>query len=347
MRFRYFRIFFSDFVLMPAIIFCLLNVSLLTYALRMAKGQLTIVMEAREFSEAYADPEVSDSVKEKLHLIDEIKQFAYDSIGLKRSDNYTSFYDQKGKRLIYVVTAAEPFELKAHKWSFPVLGEVPYKGFFDGKMAKAEYYNLRMQGLDANVGGASGWSTLGWFRDPVLSSMLNNNEADLAELIIHELTHGTLFVKDSVEYNENLAQFVGVEGAKWFLRSKYGENSVQLKDYLTSLSEEEIKTQFMLDEAKAMDSVYKSFTPGMSVIQKNNEKRKYFLIIWRRAEKLELRTDSTFADRILSKTARSGNTVFLQYIRYEGKRDDFSDQFNNSGNNLRQFVQNMVVKYGS
>lgn len=347
MRFRYLRILFSDFILLPAIVFCLLNVSLITYGMRMLKAQLTIVTEAREFSEVYADPEVSDSIKAKLRLIDEIKHFAYDSIGLKQSDNYSSFYDQKGQRLMYVVTAAEPFELKAHKWNFPILGEVPYKGFFDEQKAKDEYYQLRMQGLDANIGGASGWSTLGWFRDPVLSSMLNSSEADLAELIIHELTHGTLFVTDSVDYNENLAQFVGVEGAKWFLRSKYGENSTQLQTYLTSMAEEEIKTQFMLSQAKILDSVYKSFTPAMTTQQKLGEKRKYFLFIWRRATQLELQANSTFAKRILTKMGESGNTVFLQYIRYEAKQDDFSDQFIRDGKNLRVFVRNMVAKYGS
>ncbi len=347
MRFRYFRIVFSDFVLLPTIVFCLLNVSLITYGMRMLKGQLTIVTEAREFSEVYADPEVSDSIKAKLRLIDEIKQFAYDSIGLKKSDNYTSFYDQKGQRLMYVVTAAEPFELKAHLWHFPFLGDVPYKGFFDEKKAKEEYYRLRMQGLDANIGGASGWSTLGWFRDPVLSSMLKSSEADLAELIIHELTHGTLFVTDSVDYNENLAQFVGVEGAKWFLRNKYGENSEQLQAYLTCMAEVEIKTQFMLSQAKILDSVYKSFTPEMTSTQKQSEKRKHFLFIWRRAGQVELKSDSTFAKRVLSKMNSSGNTVFLQYIRYEAKQDDFSDQFMAVGNDLRGFVKNMVLKYGS
>jgi predicted aminopeptidase len=319
----------------------------MTYALRMAKGQLTIVTEARKFSEVYADPEVSDSIKAKLHLIDEIKQFAYDSIGLKRSDNYTTFYDQKGQRLMYVVTAAEPFELKAHKWMFPILGEVPYKGFFDANNAKQEYYQMRKEGLDANIGGASGWSTLGWFKDPVLSSMLNQNEGDLAELIIHELTHGTLFVKDSVEYNENLAQFVGVEGAKWFLRSKHGVNSDELRSYETSLEEEHIKSRFMLTESRMLDSAYKSFTPGMSAQQKANLKQKYFLLIWRDASRLQLRSDSTFADRVLSKISRSGNTVFLQYIRYEGQQDNFNDLFLSSGSNLAHFVSTMKIRYGA
>lgn len=347
MRFRYFRIFFSDFVLLPAIIFCLLNVSLMTYALRMLKGQLTIVVNAREFSEVYADPEVNDSIKAKLRLIDEIKQFAYDSIGLKHSDNYTTFYDQKGQRLMYVVTAAERYELKAHLWHFPVLGDVPYKGFFNEAKAKEEYDRLKSLGLDADIGGASGWSTLGWFRDPVLSSMLNRSEGELAELIIHELTHGTIFVSDSVDYNENLAEFVGVRGAYLYLRAKYGEDSREYIEYWTDQREDEYKSTFMLEQARLLDSVYKSFTPTMSIEEKEQQRRNNFLFIWGRAQILDLKSDSTFADRIHKKLEASGNTLFLQYTRYEAKQDDFQDQFVSCDYNLATFVKSMVVKYGS
>jgi predicted aminopeptidase len=347
MQFRYTRIFFSDFILLPAFLFCLFNADLVTYGLRMGKGQLSIVWGAHDFEEVFADPEVSDSVKEKLHLIDEIKQFAYDSIGLKPSDNYTTFFDQKDQRLMYVVTAAEKFQLKPYMWNFPVVGEVPYKGFFDAEKAKEEYFRLKMLGYDADIGGASGWSTLGWFQDPVLSSMLNRSEADLAELIIHELTHGTLFVKDSVEYNENLAQFVGVEGAKWFLRSKYGEASGELQSYLTSMEEDEQKTTFMLGQAKFLDTVYKSIEPTLSENEKQAIKQKTFLLIWDRARVLNLDGDSKFQYSLLRKMAKSGNTMFLQYTRYEAKRDDFSAEFSRSGNDLKLFVQNMVAKYGT
>ncbi len=313
----------------------------------MGKGQLSIVWGARDFEEVFADPEVSDSVKAKLHLIEEIKLFAYDSIGLKHSDNYTAFYDQKDQRLMYVVTGAEKFQLKPYTWSFPVVGEVPYKGFFDAAKAKEEYFRLKMLGLDADIGGASGWSTLGWFKDPVLSSMLNRSEADLAELIIHELTHGTLFVTDSVEYNENLAQFVGVEGAKWFLRSKYGENSMELQAYLTSMEEDDKKTQFMLQQAKFLDTVYKSLEPTLSEQEKLIIKKKTFLLFWDRARDLKLEGDNDFPDRLLRRMSKSGNTMFLQYTRYQAKQNDFSSDFSRCKSDLKLFVQNMVAKYGT
>lgn len=347
MRKRFMRAIGTDIILLPLFVFCFWNATLLTYALRMLKGELTIVIGARNFADVYADPQVSDSIKSRLHLIDEIKQFAYDSIGLKHSDNYTSFYDQHNQRLMYVVTAAPRYELQPYLWHFPVLGNVPYKGFFDDEKAKQERDRLIDLGYDCDIGGASGWSTLGWFRDPVLSSMLRRSEGDLAELIIHELTHGTIFVKDSVEYNENFAEFVGHEGANWFLRTKYGIDSREYRTYTDSYNDDKIKTRFMLRQAHLLDSVYRSFGPTVPVAEKEQQRNNYFHFIWGRALLLHLADDTTFGDRIYKRLLEGGNTIFLQYTRYDSKQNDFSEQFAECGYDLRLFVSNMVSAYNT
>ena len=109
--------------------------------------------------------------------------------------------------------------MRAYEWSFPFLGRVPYKGFFDRGAAIEEDSLLRLKGYDTGIGNIRGWSTLGWFKDPILSGMLENSEGALANLIIHELWHGTLYVKDSADFNENLASFAGEQGALLFLQS--------------------------------------------------------------------------------------------------------------------------------
>src|SRR5690606_11560390 len=117
-------------------------------------------------------------------------------------------------------------------WKFPLLGSFPYKGFFDYNMALKEQEKLKEENFDTYIGVVGGWSTLGWFTDPILSNMLSRKEGELADLIVHELTHGTLFVKDSVEFNENLATFIGNKGAEIILKSKYGENSPEYTGYM-------------------------------------------------------------------------------------------------------------------
>jgi predicted aminopeptidase len=345
MKLRFIRRVITDLIFIPLVSFCMLETSLVVYGLRMAKGQLNIVWNARPVSEVLQDPTVPDSVKTKLKLIREIKQFAFDSIGLTRNNNYTTFYDQRGQRLIYVVTASEPFAMKPHLWHFPVLGNVPYKGFFNAEKAKEEYYNLRGKGFDADIGGASGWSTLGFFKDPILSQMLNNDEGDLAELIIHELTHGTIFVKDDVEFNENLASFIGYKGAVWFLETEYGKDSKQLKAYLSGRHDDEVMQKFMLSCAHSLDSLYKA-NEKTDERQKLILKRRMMILFMLESKNLPLEMDAGFPARFGRRIMRSGNAFFMQYVRYGGKQHDFESDFAKYNGDLRKYVSELKKRYG-
>ena len=344
MKFRYLRRIFSDIIFIPLVVFCIFQAQLVVYGLRMAQGQIHIVRNARPVEEVLADATVPDSVKTKLELVQEIRAFAFDSIGLSPNKNYTTFYDQKGQRLIYVVTASKPFAMEPHLWHFPVLGNVPYKGFFDPEKAKAEYFRLRAQGLDADIGGASGWSTLGFFKDPVLSQMLANDEGDLAELIIHELTHGTIFVKDDVEFNENLASFIGYKGAVWFLERKFGKDSKQMKNYLSGRHDDEVLEKFMLSCAHSLDSLYKANAKA-DVKQKQVLKRRMLILFMLESKDLPLEMDAGFPGRFGRRVMKSGNAFFMQYVRYGAKQHDFEQDFLKYNSDLRKYVSALKERY--
>src|SRR5690606_34527823 len=258
MRRRFFRILKWVVLSVLAVIavLCVIYRDLVGYGLRQAKGQLHIVWNARPVAEYLADPSFPDSLQQKLLLIAEARQYAIDSLGLNDTRNYTTMYDQQGKEIMWVVTASEPFQLKAKEWEFPVLGAVPYKGFFELERAMAEKQKLESEGWDVNVRNPGGWSTLGWFTDPILSNMLSRSEGDLVSLIIHEMVHATIFVKDSVDFNENLASFIGDRGAEQFLASKYGKNS---EHYLQFIQEDKEFNQYVdhiLRGCDYLDSVY-------------------------------------------------------------------------------------------
>ncbi len=346
MRFRFFRNILSDLIFLPLLVFCTLNIPLVNYGLRMAKGELTIVWNARPVNEVLADASVPDSVKAKLKLIAEIRQFAVDEIGLKPSENYTTFYDQHGQRLIYVVTACQPFALEPHLWHFPVLGNVPYKGFFNVDKAKEEAKKLKSQGFDIDIGGASGWSTLGFFKDPILSQMLNDNEGDLAELIIHELTHGTIFVKDNVEFNENLASFIGYKGALLFLEKKFGKDSKQYMEYVNGRKDDETLENFMLTSAHSLDSLYRNFPKNCDSLTKVKMKKEKFSSFVINAKTLSLADDTLFYARFQRRIEKSGNAFFMQYVRYGSKQHDFESDFANYNGDLKKYVAMLKVKYG-
>lgn len=320
----------------------LFNIRLVIYGIEQLSGQMHIIRNAVPVELALKDETLSDSLKQKLRLIEEIRTFAFDSLGLKRNSNYTTFYNQQRKPVLWNVTGCEPFRLKAYHWWFPFLGHVSYKGFFKKEKAEKEFQMLRSKGYDADITPVSGWSTLGWFSDPVLSNMLRRREGSLAELIIHELTHGTIYLKSSVDLNENLATFVGEQGAVLFLNSKYGENSPQLKQYLNYKSDEETYGRHILNGAMKLDSLYA--LPSFQLLPLKEKLRlKYDLIadVLLAVDELPLYNKKVYLHDFLNEPLPD-NTYFMSYLRYRKKQDVFSDKLKTEFNgSLQEFIKGM------
>ncbi len=324
---------------------------LIWYGLGQAYGQFRIIYNARPLGEYLTDPTFPDSLKQKLILIQEIRKFAIDSLGINDSKNYTTVFDQKGKPVLWVVTASEPYALEAKEWKFPLLGSVSYKGFFVHEKAVKEENQLKAQGYDTEIDEVAGWSTLGWFRDPILSSMLEKKEGQLANLIIHELTHATLYIKSDVDYNENLASFVGDHGAREFLRYKYGEESAEYKTYTNSRNNQAKYIQHILHGADLLDSLYKSFTPEMDKVTKDNLKNGLI-------QKIMDATDTlTYSGRTKKALVTQNNTkkeplpnnaFFMSYIRYRSKQNQFEEEFATKFNsNFKKYLTYLKKTYPS
>jgi predicted aminopeptidase len=314
------------------------------YACVQASGQIKIIRNSDPVQEKLHDPYFPDSLKVKLKLIEEVKQFAVTELGLKGIKNYMTYYDQKGKDLMWVVSACEPFNLKSYKWGFPVLGTFSYKGFFRYNMAVSEMVRLKKQGLDASIRTAGGWSTLGILKDPVLSSMLERNTGDLTDLIIHELTHGTIFIKDSIEFNENLASFIGNEGARLFLSKEFGDSSEVLDVYNKKIEDHNKFTRFVLNGASRLDSLYKSFDEKMNYEYKLNLKQK---------------TIKDFVSGIYNYTFHHeeymryfdgftpDNTFFMSFMRYRGGQDVFENTLQRKySGDLKAYIEDLKMLYG-
>lgn len=289
--------------------------NLLLYGIRQGYGQLQIIWNTRPIKEILQDSTTSDSLKSKLRYIQEVKDFAEKELGLKQTQNYTTFYDQKGKPLLWVVTACKPFELTPYEWKFGFLGKFSYKGHFNRKYAEADSAELAEQGFDVDISQVRGWSTLGYFKDPVLSSMLALSEGELAELIIHELTHSTIYLKDSVNFNENIASFVGKKGAMQFLEKKFGKKSPQMNFYLDELHDDSLYNAFMLQSTQALDSFYKS----QSFLKKDSIAKKELKSTFIKQKLLQL-VNISFRNKTYNtekiKKLQINNTFFMWYVRY-------------------------------
>ena len=325
--------------------FVLSNCKLIFYGIEQGIGQFKVLNNAKPIEKYMKSKDFPDSLKQKLILIDEIKKYAIDSLGLNPSKNYTTLYNQEGKDILWVVIAAEKYEMKEYLWKFPFLGEMPYKAYFKLHKAKKEAEKLKEKGYDSYVSTVSAWSTLGFFKDPILSEMLNRSEGQIARLIIHELTHSTLFIKNDVEFNENLATFVGDEGAKQFLIYKYGLHSKFYKEYISELTDVEVFSEHILKGAKQLDSLYKSFSK--EITNNNKDKLKYNLIneIINEIDTISFNNPHNFSD-IKDTTNIPNNSFFISYITYRENQNIFFKEFNEDYNsNFKEYLKYLKSKY--
>ena len=317
------------------------------YGIGQAYGQINIVWNTQSYEDFLKNGNYPDSTKQrfekKLALIREIKNFAVKEIGLKGTSNYEKVYDQRNRNILWAVTACEPFAFTAKEWDYAFLGKMPYKGFFDSTRAYQLKKELEQQGYDVNVYAPSAWSTLGWLSDPILSKMLYWQEGELASLIIHEMTHGTVWVYGGVEYNENLADFIGDKGAEMFLIHKYGKFSRQHKRYLKDLQEGEKMFQYMLKSAKDLDALYQTFDNKMS--KKEKEEKKQAAI---RKIVLGLVDLGITTPKRLEKWLKNppNNAFFMNYKRYRGKQDMFERECREKyDNDIRKYIAYLKTKY--
>ncbi|MGE3852744.1 MAG: aminopeptidase [Planctomycetota bacterium] len=166
----------------------------------------------------------------RLQLIGVARRYAHESLGLVENDNYTVYFETGGRHRYptFVVTAAKKTKLEPVLFNFPVVGNLPYKGFFIRKMALDLERELEAKGYDAGAGPTMAFSTLGWFTDPVFTPMLSLDEIELPALIFHELLHATAYHPTDSDFNESLATFFERYGVLQFLEERHGADAAIL-----------------------------------------------------------------------------------------------------------------------
>jgi predicted aminopeptidase len=345
--FKSFLKIFFQLLLLAIMLYGLIEYRMVIYGLSQGKGQLSIIVNTQPIDDVLKDKNFPDSLKQKLKLIQQIKQFAVDSIGIHPSNNYSTLYQQNEQAILRVVSACEPYSFQAKEWAFPILGTVSYKGFFNKKEARKEIYALRSKDYDVDVYSPSGWSTLGWLNDPILSNMLYKSEGQLANLIIHELTHSTLYVKSNVTFNENLANFIGEKGAEKFLKYKYGDKSQQYLNYEYSKDDEKIFKDYILKSKDRLDSLYTKLKNEKSELLKKQKKMKLLTEIVRGVNKLTLHKKQIYFNYSLQ-IFKEKNAFFMAFSRYDSQYDIFNDKFREQyHSNLRKYMEYLKKKYPS
>ncbi len=293
------------------------------YLWQAGRGQLSIMNRARPLGKAIEDETTPPRIRVLLTEVPRVKSFG-EQYGLKPTRNYEEYVKLDRDAVVYVVSACHPLRFEPKEWKFPVVGGFPYLGFYarDGADRYAE--KLRAEGFDVNVRGAPAYSTLGWFRDPILSTMIIEGEsapAELAEVVLHESLHATVYVNHQAYFNEALASYVSEGLTPLYLRHSRPSEERLIKLYADSLARSESKFARMHSAYLSLDEVYQS---GMSDAEK----------LAKKAAILEgLRTEIKWRpERSLN------NATLLGFREYEGNRESFDRMFEKCGKDWRRFI---------
>ena len=179
-------------------------------AAQSAEGELRLLAARRPIEQVIRDPRTPLRVRVLLSRIAQVKKFGEEN-GLKPTENYEEYVRLDRAAVVYVVTACEPLRFTPRTWGFPIVGQFPYLGWFQLGSALDMARGLEQEGLDVDVRGATAFSTLGFFHDPVLSTMIATGPEALGELVdvvLHESVHATLHIDAQAPFNESLASFV-------------------------------------------------------------------------------------------------------------------------------------------
>jgi predicted aminopeptidase len=228
------------------------------YAAGAASQYLRIISKARPVGEVLEDPSTEEKTRAFLLRCADIRAFAVKELGLKESKNYTTYVDPGRPYIADVVQACAELSFERHLWSYPFVGKLPYKGFFTRAEAEEEASGLRAAGKDAIVRPVEAFSTLGYLKDPLWSYMRSYPDANLADTVIHELTHATVFKKGAESFNEELASFVGERGALLYIETRRGADSPEAAAYRAERKASQAFRAYLSGTASRLEAVYRS-----------------------------------------------------------------------------------------
>jgi len=276
---------------------------------------------------------IDGTVKDKIRFIQEVKSYGEERLGLRKTGSYSKFFESSGP-VLYMVTACPKDRLHLLSWKFPIVGEVTYKGFFGREGALKEKRSLDERGFDTFVQGAGAYSTLGWLKDPIFSSMLKWDDATLANLILHEMTHATFYIKGETSLNEQVATFIGNQGAVDFFKERHGPNSIEVTEANHAQEDDLLFSRWV---NRACEQVSRLYDQDISREEKLKGREDLFRSLkddFRRV-KTQFKTESCpDLERL-----ELNNAVLLAYRRYFHQLERFEALYKNLGQDLRKVVE--------
>lgn len=190
------------------------------FYMQAARGQAQVILRKQSCEKLLANPHTPAELKAKLQLAREICAFARDELKLPANGHYRHYADMGRWYVVWSVTASPEFSLEAKTWWYPIVGALDYRGYFVEAQAHDHANRLWARGFDVSVEGIEAYSTLGWFKDPLLNTFIHYPETALAEILFHELAHQRVFARGDTDFNEAFATAVAEAGVRRWLRAQ-------------------------------------------------------------------------------------------------------------------------------
>ena len=308
--------------------------STVSYYGQSAKGHFSLMLKQKPINQLLKDQNISEQRKNDLALVQEIRAYAYERLKLPKNGSYAKFVELDRKAVTWNLVVNPKYSMTPAQWCFPIVGCISYKGYFSEKKARYEAEKLTMLDYDVYVAESTAYSTLGWFNDPVISTMLDHGVLLTAETIFHELAHQQVYHKSDSDFNEAFATAVGQAGTRLWLKEKHPES---LAVYEEHLQKQQQFIQLILDTSAKLKTLYK-----IKMQDSETEKRKRKIIEQLRINYTRLKQTwkgDTRYDTWFDKPINNARLALIG-VYYE-KIPDFSRQLKAYNYNFERFYREM------
>ncbi len=309
------------------------------YVIRAGIAEAKILRARRPLPEVILDPATDERTRGKLTFAMEARKYAIEVLELDVGNSYTSFTQLDKDTLALVLSAAQKDRLASKTWWFPIVGSVPYKGYFSVSGALNDQAKLEADGFDTYLRPTAAFSTLGWFSDPLLSSLMRLDEVDLVETVLHELSHNHLFVKGQVRFNESFATFVGRAGAIEFFCTRDGGGPDTVKC---------LRAEARWRDNRRFETFIEELVEGLEAVYQDSALAYQTKLVERQAvfdehlEIFETRVQPSFEASTFQNFLNTplNNATLLARVRYYHRLEDFQILLGNQGG-LREAIRHL------